>query len=325
MNSAYSGSQVVSILIPVFNRKIYIGDCIQSALDQTYQNIEIVVVDNASEDGTWEVCREYASRDSRVCVFRNGTNIGPVLNWKRCFDKAQGLYGKILFSDDLMAPDYLEKTLPFLQDSDVGFVFSSTEIGSTPGEGKVTCRWKPESGKYPSKTFIESSLFSGDVPVSPGAALFRMEDLRNNLKLEISSPSFDDFLDHGAGPDLLLYLLTAQNYDRVAYIADSISFFRLHEGSITIGSKGTYIWDRYLQAKIWFGTQWINDQASQSKSSFHLFLACEWLKVCYRAKKIILPSKYIAQFLDTPVKIRLFAICRAVPFLVKRLLLRMIS
>jgi len=314
----------ISILIPVFNRQDYIDDCIQSALNQTHKNIEVVIVDNASEDDTWEICRMFAAKDSRIRIFRNDANIGPVLNWKKCFDEALGLYGKILFSDDLMAPDYLEKTLPFLQDPDVGFVFSSTEIGSSPGAGKVTCRWKPESGKYPGETFIESSLFSGDVPVSPGAALFRMADLRQNLKLDIPSPSFDDFLEHGAGPDLLLYLLTAKKYSQVAYVSDPITFFRHHEGSITIGSRGTYIWDRYLQAKIWFGTEWNDDRMLESESVFQLFLACEWLKVCYRAKKVLLPNKFIGQFLDPPVKIRFSAIARAVPYLVKRLLLRMI-
>ena len=56
----------VSILVPVFNREELIGDCIQSALDQTFDDLEVVVVDNASTDGTWDVCRTYGEKDSRV-------------------------------------------------------------------------------------------------------------------------------------------------------------------------------------------------------------------------------------------------------------------
>ena len=81
-------SPKVSILIPVFNRKSYISDCIQSALDQTISSIEIIIVDNASNDGTWEICQEYANRDQRIRIFRNDTNIGPVRNWKKCLDPA---------------------------------------------------------------------------------------------------------------------------------------------------------------------------------------------------------------------------------------------
>jgi len=73
----------VSILIPVFNRKDYIAECIQSALDQTFTDFEVVVVDNASEDGTWEICQQFAANDQRVRIFQNDTNIGPVRNWRR--------------------------------------------------------------------------------------------------------------------------------------------------------------------------------------------------------------------------------------------------
>ncbi len=322
MISNHKSLPKISILIPVFNRDKYVSDCICSALNQTYQNIEVVIVDNASEDGTWEICQGYASRDSRVRIFRNDTNIGPVLNWKRCFDEAQGLYGKVLFSDDLISSDYLEKTLPFIQDPDVGFVFSSTEIGSFRGHGKVACRWERESGIYPSALFIESSLLTGSVPVSPGAALFRMVDLRQNLKLEIPSPTFSNFLEHGAGPDLLLYLLTAQNYKKVAYVCSPISFFRAHEGSITISSGRAYILDRYLQAKIWFGAQWCKNKSLQRKSTFQLFLICEWLKICSRERKIIPLTEFIAKFLDHPVHMELSAVCMAIPYLVRRLVLR---
>src|SRR4030067_1594973 len=104
----------VSILIPVYNRANMVGGCIQSALEQTYQDIEVVVVDNDSTDGTWEICKALSEKDSRLRVFKNDTNIGPVGNWKKCIDSARGAYGKILFSDELLSKDYVEKARPLL-------------------------------------------------------------------------------------------------------------------------------------------------------------------------------------------------------------------
>ena len=211
---------MVSVMIPVYNREAFIGACIQSALDQTYSDIEVVIVDNASTDDTWKVCQYYARKDSRVQVLRNETNIGPVRNWRRCFEEARGRYGKILFSDDLMHKKYLEKTLP-LMDEDVGFVFSKVLIGEEPNKSHCEYHWKNLTGHYSSRLFIESSLFHGRVPVSPGAALFRTEDLRRNLMIEIPSPTVKNFADHGAGPDILLYLLAAKAYPKIGYIDEA--------------------------------------------------------------------------------------------------------
>ena len=96
----------VSILIPVFNREEFLPDCIQSALSQKYTDFEIIVVDNASNDRSWEIAKDFALNDSRVRVFRNDVNVGPVRNWQRCLDEATGEYAKFLFSDDLMLPDF---------------------------------------------------------------------------------------------------------------------------------------------------------------------------------------------------------------------------
>ena len=239
-------------MIPVYNRKDFIADCIQSAIDQTITDIEVVVVDNASDDGTWEICQEYANRDSRVKIFRNGTNIGPVLNWKQCIDEAKGEFGKILFSDDLIFPEYLEKTLPLIMNDDVALVFTSVKIGSEIDNYQTAYEWQNQSGHYPIINFINSILWASNVPASPGAALFRMVDLKRNLKLEIPSPVPRNFLKHGAGPDVLLYLLTVITYQKIGFVSEPLCFFRAHKGSITIQNVDNQIRDSYNQAIVWF-------------------------------------------------------------------------
>ena len=122
---------LVSILIPVYNREKVVSRAIDSALAQTYRNIEIIVCDNASTDGTWDVLQKYAKQDERVKVFRNETNVGPVRNWMECLKRASGEYAKYLWSDDEILPTFVETMLrPMQNDPRVGFAWSDITIRS---------------------------------------------------------------------------------------------------------------------------------------------------------------------------------------------------
>lgn len=288
----------VSVLVPVFNRASLVGGCVRSALEQTVADLEVVVVDNHSTDGTWEVCQRLARQDPRVRAFRNPSNLGPVRNWARCMEEARGTCGKILFSDDLMRADFLERTLPLLDDPQVGFVFTAAEVGPAPGAGLPAFRWRPGTGAYASHRFVTAELFCQDVPVSPGAALFRMEDLRKGLMLQVPSPTMSDFAEHGAGPDLLLYLLTAQRYPKVGFVADAVTFFRLHPGSITMGSRNAYLHMRYVQAKLWFALHAGPPSARPPEREVRRFLAREWLKACLREARLISRRDFLGRLLD---------------------------
>lgn len=94
---------LVSILIPTYNREQYLGDAINSALNQTYKNIEVIVHDDASTDGTVELLAEY--HDKRLGVIRTEDNHGMIGGWNYIISQAKGEYIKFLASDDLLEPD----------------------------------------------------------------------------------------------------------------------------------------------------------------------------------------------------------------------------
>jgi glycosyltransferase involved in cell wall biosynthesis len=228
----------VSILIPVYNRELFIAASVESALAQTFPDFELVIVDNASTDRTWGICQALASRDNRIRIFRNDSNIGPVRNWKRCIDEARGEIGKILFSDDLIMPSFLERTVPFFDDPEIGIVITAANI-----DGCVEYMWGGRSGKVTRWTYLRAMMFNGHLPVSPGAALFRMADLRRNL--------FVDFGRDGIGPDLLLLLLTAASYRFVAHVAEPLAVFHDHPGSISRQHRAQ-LGRGYASARLWF-------------------------------------------------------------------------
>lgn len=279
---------VVSILIPVYNRENFIASCIESALSQTFTDLEVIVVDNASTDRTWEICQHYADIDSRVRVFRNEENIGPVRNWLRCVSEAQGEYGKILFSDDLMFPHFLEHTLPYLEDPDVAFVSTAVLVGKTPNEGVVQFG-DLSNGKLSCERYFEG-LIAKQVTYSPGAALFRMSDIRANLQLSFPTKIQHDFAKNGAGPDVLLYALTALNYKCVAQIHDVDVFFRVHSNSLTIINSNDEVQRNYHAAIAWF----CKNKLSNAHWARHV--ARTWLSDVKKNRRLISPHKFCTMY-----------------------------
>lgn len=253
---------LVSILIPVYNRLNLVEETICSAINQTYKNIEIVIVDNFSTDGTWELLQEIAKKDRRIRIFQNSKNIGPVKNWKRCIDEAKGVYSKILFSDDLISDNFIEETVLHLKDN-VAFVLSGIKVF---GEDKnYTFDNFNGLSEISTQNYFENILLLDKYhfSVSPGCALFRTNDLINSLEIDISNPLGLDFNKYGAGNDVLLFLNTAKNYPLIKIVNKTSSFFRSHPESFSVRNRLNIY---YEYAKFYFISNHLPQLLSKFKS-----------------------------------------------------------
>lgn len=264
----------VSILIPTFNSEKYIAETIESALNQTYKDFEIILVDNASSDKTWEIIKEYQNKYSSIIVsFQNSENIGPIKNWMKCIELASGEYAKIIWSDDLIENDFLEKTVPILKKhNDVGFVFSPAVIFGSVKKDKLFYTSEKQSGIYSTRKFIEGLLFDKDYPNSPACGIFRLKDLEKNLLLRIPNKFNSDASIHAIGNDLLIYLLTAKDYDKFAYTDETLAKFRAHGDSITISTKKSKMVLNYDIAKAYFVDNFVHDMNIVKKFNAVLWL-----------------------------------------------------
>lgn len=288
-------SPLVSVVIPTYNRETLLGDCARSALGQTNKHIELIIVDNASTDQTWRVCEELQAEDKRVRIFRNPKNLGPVENWIRGVNEAKGDYTKILFSDDLIYPEFLTRSLALLQNPSVGFVFSAVRTGAAPENSQLTTRWKGRhTGLYKSQEFLREAFFGGDIPVSPGAALFRTKDLKKNILRDVPGPRIRDWCEHGGGVDFLTYLLTAMNYTDIGFIAEPLVFFRSHPESITSSAKVLHLADCYRQARVW-AAQLVNPREHQR------IIAYLWLLECLRECRLLSFSEFSERYCLKPL------------------------
>ena len=139
--------ELISIIVPVYNAALYLKDCIESILSQSYVQFELILVDDGSTDQSGTICDQYMQKDERVRVFhlQNG-GVSAARNFG--MKKALGNYFMFVDSDDEMEPGALhEVAQDFIQNADV-YIFGMKVVGNQSEEIIV-----PENGIFDESTF----------------------------------------------------------------------------------------------------------------------------------------------------------------------------
>ena len=165
------GAPVVSICIPAFNAARYVASAVESALRQSFRDLEVVIVDDASDDGTFEILSQCA--DPRVRLFRNPRRLGHAHNRNRSVDLAAGSLVKFLDHDDILEPSCVAEMVEvFRRDSRVGFVFcrrrvllqdETSELGKLVAEGYANLHlaFRALADVNPGSDLLEQWIASG--------------------------------------------------------------------------------------------------------------------------------------------------------------------
>ena len=147
---------LVSIGLPVYNGADFVRQALESIVNQTYRNLEIVIADNASTDGTEAICREFAVRDERIRYHRQPTNLGGSANHEFVLASTTGKYFRVAAHDDVMAPTLIEKCVWELEsDPEVVVAITRVEIidqNNNPGP-EIDAHLKGMSNRNPVQRF----------------------------------------------------------------------------------------------------------------------------------------------------------------------------
>jgi glycosyltransferase involved in cell wall biosynthesis len=130
-----SNGALVSIALPVRNGADTIQGVVECVLAQDYQNLELVISDNASTDHTEEVCRELAARDRRIVYHRHSENIGLLANFIYAMNAARGTFIRWIGDDDSIAPTYVSKCIALFE-SDPRLILVTTQLNYVTPEGR---------------------------------------------------------------------------------------------------------------------------------------------------------------------------------------------
>ncbi|MHC4657566.1 MAG: glycosyltransferase family 2 protein [Planctomycetota bacterium] len=241
--------KTASIVIPTFNRANLLHRAIETSIGQTYP-CEVIVCDHGSTDNTPEVVSKYKDK---VRYIRREQDKGPIVCWRDGVEQATGEVVHINYDDDWLDLKFMEKTINLMHD-DVGFVYSNVLIHyENRDDTRIGFKHPPNIGDTHD---IIKYLLAIPGPISPGCAIFRRHDAFKNLLPAIPGAGGIYGNNSGVGEDLLLFLLTALDYPKYAYVPETLAHFLAHSGSITIASglsvRGQMLLDAYANARKYF-------------------------------------------------------------------------
>jgi len=218
---------LVSIVTPSYNSENYIADTIESVLNQTYTNFEMIIVDDISSDNTIKIVKKYQKKDKRIkliCLEEKG---GASIARNRAIKEAKGKYIAFLDSDDLWKKDKLEKQIKFMEENNIDFSYTDYEYMNHKGELLNKKRVCPKKVSY-------LRMLLGD---SIGCLTVIYNASKTGL---IQIPKIDKRNDYALWCLILKQVKKGCKYD------ETLSIYRLNNSSLSSGKKADLLKYHYI-------------------------------------------------------------------------------
>lgn len=225
----------VSVIIPNYNYQRYLKDRIESVLNQTYRDFEVIILDDCSTDGSREIIETYRNHPKVSHIVYNETNSGsPFRQWEKGMELAAGKYAWIAEADDLATPDFLESLVPAMEeDSEVTLVKGMSELIDKDGNKsphEYFEKYGPD-GKtyiYDGDDFIRHYMLRSNHCYNASMMLLRIESWRELGNREYSGMRYVG--------DWYFWGLMMHGH-RIAEVRKRVNKFRFHGNSVTDRSR----------------------------------------------------------------------------------------
>lgn len=232
-----SNNPLVSILLATYNSEDFIREALDSILSQTYRNLEIVLCDDASSDGTVSILKEYQKRDKRIKIIENKKNLGISLNMNNGIKACNGKYIAILDGDDWAYPYRVEEQVNLMEENPKVVLCSGYMDICDEKLNVKTTRKYPLTNKEIRKAIVRYN------PISHPASMWRTSELK---KTDLYSEKFPIARDY----DLIVRI---SGFGEYRNIDKSLIKYRVREKSET-GKRvrQTQLYSFYIQMKAHF-------------------------------------------------------------------------
>jgi len=239
MNSIINYRPIISIIVPVLNSRQYITKAIESVISQDFQNFELIIIDDNSNDGSVEILKEYAKKDIRIKLIVNNTQLGLAKSLLTGISVARGEFIARMDADDICVPERLSKQIAFLQSHHECDVVCSCiacidENGHHKGEWEID-RKTIQPQKIMNTLTVENCIAH--------PTIFTKREIFLHYSY---NPSDKDAEDYG------LWLRLAADGYHFCKIPEPLLYYRIHKKSITSLSKTKNPYKKVINVKIRF-------------------------------------------------------------------------
>lgn len=230
---------LVSVIVPSYNHEKYLVQRLESILNQTYPNFEVILLDDCSTDHSKEILSEYAENPKvSHCVFNKINSGNTFTQWNKGIELVKGNYIWIAESDDFCELNFLEELIqPFLLDPEIKLVYCQSN--RVDEKGKIIGNWINHTNDLDSTLFLTNFVMSGNefierflihknvIPNASGVVI------RKDRMIRLGALDLDSNLKYCG--DWLLYLKLISNH-KIAFIPECLNNFRYHEKSAIANS-----------------------------------------------------------------------------------------
>ena len=221
---------MVSVILPVYNVEQYLDKCVESVVNQTYRNLEVILVDDGAKDSSPEICEKWAKQDRRIVVIHK-KNAGLGMARNTGLDVAHGRYVAFIDSDDFVEENAIEKLIDALGDADTVFCGHNIYYSA--------CKIDPQPIRYAGRVFegkavqeqvlvemmgaVPSDPTDIMLPVSVWHGLYSMKIIQ---QYHIRFPSEREFISE----DMIFDIDYFAHSQKVAFIEECLYYYRKNNG-----------------------------------------------------------------------------------------------
>lgn len=219
---------MVSVITPMYNSYRFIRDTIESVINQTYENWEMIIVDDSSSDGSIQVVEDYSKVDERIRLFVNEVNLGAAVTRNKAIKLSKGKYIAFLDADDLWLPNKLDKQIAFMKVN--GYSFSFTGYSLIDEKGGVI----EKNNIMPSEVNYFKTITNNKIGC---------------LTVIFDKTNFEDYMmpNIRKRQDLGLWLKLLRQCEIAYCIQENLALYRIRKGSISSNKLKLvkYHWELY--------------------------------------------------------------------------------